>query len=356
MSDSATPKRILFIDDEPALLDSLTRVMRPLKSEWDVHVESSPRAALDRLATETFDVVVTDMRLPVLDGVPVVSQVMERSKDSVRMMLSTPADNDGLERPRAQFFARAGEIENMKETIERISRMRDRMHDDNMRALIGEIDGLPAVPAVCHELTRTLAKGDFSMRDVASVVEKDPALVAKILQLVNSPFFGLGRKLTHVHDAVAYLGTSMVKNLVTSLTLWRALEGVRPAAIGQLQRVHTRCHQVAGLCRRMMGKDRVRSEEAFVNPPMLAGSGFELQDETLDDFGESEFDPASDPLMPEELAVTEVSRRPVLKVTQDDRDMILIDEEQPVRAAAPLARGRRMEYRQLFSRLKGSGK
>jgi HD-like signal output (HDOD) protein len=265
MSDPATPKRILFIDDEPALLDSLTRVMRPLKSEWDVQVESSPRAALDRLARETFDVVVTDMRLPVLDGLPVFSQVTERCKDSIRVMLSTPPENDAPEGPRAQFFARAGEFENLKETIERISRMRDRMHDDNMRALIGEIDGLPAVPAVCHELNRTLAKGDFSMRDVASVVEKDPALVAKILQLVNSPFFGLGRKLTQVHDAVAYLGTSMLKNLVTSISLWRTLEGIRPAAIGQLQRVHTRCQQVAGLSRRMMGKDRVRGEEAFVS-------------------------------------------------------------------------------------------
>jgi HD-like signal output (HDOD) protein len=264
MSESATPKRILFIDDEPALLESLTRVMRPLKSEWDVQVESSPRAALERLEKETFDVVVTDMRLPVLDGVPVVSQVIERSKDSIRVMLSTPAENDGPERQRVQFFARAGELDNLKETIERIGRMRDRMHDENMRALIGEIDGLPAVPAVCHELNRTL-KGDFSMRDVATVVEKDPALVAKILQLVNSPFFGLGRKLTHVHDAVAYLGTSMLKNLVTSITLWRTLEGVRPAAIGQLQRVHTRCQQVAGLSRRMMGKDRVRGEEAFVS-------------------------------------------------------------------------------------------
>lgn len=265
MSDSATPKRILFIDDEPSLFDSITRVMRPLKSEWDVQVESSPRAALARLEKETFDVVVTDMRLPVLDGVPVVSQVIERSKDSIRVMLSTPPENDAPERPRAQFFARAGELDNLKETIERISRMRDRMHDDNMRALIGEIDGLPAVPAVCHELNRTLAKGDFSMRDLANVVEKDPALVAKILQLVNSPFFGLGRKLTQVHDAVSYLGSSMLKNLVTSITLWRTLEGVRPAAIGQLQRVHTRCQQVGGLARRMMGKDRVRGEEAFVS-------------------------------------------------------------------------------------------
>lgn len=270
MTDVARPKRILFIDDEPALLDSLTRVMRPLKNEWEIQVESSPRAALERLAKETFDIVVTDLRLPALNGVPVVSQVMESSSDAVRVALSSsspPAENGQhlTTAPTYQVVARASELEHLKETVERISRMRDRMHDENMRALIGEIDGLPAVPAVCQELNRTLAQDDFSMRDVASVVEKDPALCAKILQLVNSPFFGLGRKLAQLHDAVSYLGTSMLKNLVTSITLWRTLEGVRPAAIGQLQRVHARCQRVGGLARRMMARDRVRGEEAFVS-------------------------------------------------------------------------------------------
>jgi HD-like signal output (HDOD) protein len=268
MSDSAQPKRILFIDDEPALLESLTRVMRPLKNEWEIQVERSPQAALDRLSKERFDVVVTDLRLPVLNGVPVVSQVMERSPDAIRVTLSSPVEpaNQQITLPPSHHvMARSDDLENLRETVERISRMRVRMHDENMRALISEIDGLPAVPAVCHELNRTLAQNDFSMREVASVVEKDPAICAKILQLVNSPFFGLNRKLTQLHDAVSYLGTSMLKNLVASVTLWRTLEGVRPSAIAQLSRVHGRCQRVGGLARRMMSKDRVRAEEAFVS-------------------------------------------------------------------------------------------
>ena len=268
MSESAHPKRILFIDDEPALLDSLTRVMRPLKSEWEIQVESSPRAALDRLAKESFDVVVTDLRLPALNGVPVVSQVMELSRDSIRVTLSSSTRPPKAELPESSArmsIPGNAEFDLLRETVERITRMRERMHDENMRALISDIDGLPAVPAVCQELNRTLAQNDFSMRDVASVVEKDPALCAKILQLVNSPFFGVSRKLTQLHDAVSYLGTSMLRNLVTSVTLWRTLEGVRPAAIGQLSRVHLRCQRVGGLARRIMGKDRVRAEEAFVS-------------------------------------------------------------------------------------------
>ena len=265
MSDSS-PKRILFIDDEPALFEALTRVMRPMR-EWEVAVERSPQAALERLKHESFDVVVTDRRMPLLDGSSLLSQVMQRSAEAMSV-LSDELEPEVFPRKAPanhQYLARAGELDVLRETITRISRMRDRMHDDNMRALIAEIDGLPAMPAVCQELNRLLAHEEYSMREVAGVVEKDPALCAKILQLVNSPFFGVGRKLTHVHDAVSYVGTSMVKNLVTSLTLWRALEGVRPAAIGQLQRVHARCQRVGGLARRLMGKDRARSEEAFVS-------------------------------------------------------------------------------------------
>jgi HD-like signal output (HDOD) protein len=271
MSDSA-PKRILFIDDEPALLDALRRVFRPLQSEseseWDVQVESSPRAALERLGRESFDVVVADLRMPTLDGVPLLNQVMQRAPDSIRLVPPAGAKQESPLRslPLAhQFLTKGCDAESLKDTVSRISRMRDRMHDENMRALIGEIDGLPAVPAICQELNRMLGKPDFSMREVASVVEKDPAVCAKILQLVNSSFFGVGRKITQVHDAVSYLGTSMLKNLVTSVTLWRTLEGVRPAAIGQLQRVHGSCQRVGALARLMMGKDRARSEEAFIS-------------------------------------------------------------------------------------------
>jgi HD-like signal output (HDOD) protein len=158
----------------------------------------------------------------------------------------------------------ACDTEQLTATIGRIRRMRTRLHDENMRALIGSIEGLPVLPAVCRELNTVLARPDFSLRDVAQVVEKDPALCAKLLSLVNSSFFSLGRRIATVQDAISYIGTSMLKNLVMSLSLWRQLEEARPEAVSRLHRVHTRCQRIAVLSRKIMSASRARAEEAFV--------------------------------------------------------------------------------------------
>lgn len=163
-----------------------------------------------------------------------------------------------------QLAVNALDAEQLTATIGRIRRMRSRLKDENMRALIGSIEGLPVVPAVCRELDMVLARPDYSMRDLAQVVEKDPALCAKLLQTVNSSFFSMGRKLTTVQDAVSYLGTNMVKNLVTSVSLWRSLEEARPDTVSALSRVHRHCTRVATLARKMMSASRTKAEEAFV--------------------------------------------------------------------------------------------
>jgi putative nucleotidyltransferase with HDIG domain len=162
------------------------------------------------------------------------------------------------------FAVNARDMEQLAATIGRIRRMRMRLQDENMRALIGSIEGLPVPPAVCRELNTILAKPDFPLRDLAQVVEKDPALCAKLLQTVNSSFFSVGRRLTTVQDAISYLGTTMLKNLVTSVSLWRSLEEARPDAMSKLARVHTHCQRVALVSRRLMAGSRVRAEEAFV--------------------------------------------------------------------------------------------
>jgi HD-like signal output (HDOD) protein len=268
VTGQATLKRILFIDDEPALLDAMRRMLRPLRHEWDVQIESSPRAALERLDAEHFDVVVADMRMPCLDGVSVLSHVMQKHPHIVRLVLSGQTELESAMRavPVAhQFISKPCDAELLKDTIQRISRMRDRLRDPAMQSLIGEVDGLPSLPAVCRELNQTLSREDFTVRDVSAIIEKDPALCAKVLQLTNSSFFGVGRKLTHVHDAVSYLGTTMLKNLVTTVTLWREMEAARPEAVSQLSEVLSHSQGIGHLARRMLGKDRTRAEEAFVS-------------------------------------------------------------------------------------------
>lgn len=163
-----------------------------------------------------------------------------------------------------QFLVNERDLQQLTATIGRVRRMRMRLHDENMRALIGSIEGLPVLPSVCRELNSILAKQDFAIRDLATVVEKDPSLCAKLLQTVNSSFFSVGRKIATVQDAISYLGTTMLKNLVMSVSLWRSLEEARPEALSRLQRVHMRCQRVAGISRKIMGNARARSEEAFV--------------------------------------------------------------------------------------------
>jgi type II secretory pathway predicted ATPase ExeA len=72
-------------------------------------------------------------------------------------------------------------------------------------------------------------------------------------------------------------------------------------------------------------------------------------------FSDIAFSPASDPLLPEEPAMAMPAPRPMRMVGEDDRDIIVIDDEQP-RRPTPTARPKRMEYRQLFSKLREAAK
>jgi HD-like signal output (HDOD) protein len=72
---------------------------------------------------------------------------------------------------------------------------------------------------VCGELTALLANEDASVAAIARLVEGEAAIVAKLLQIVNSPFFGARRRISSVKDAVAYLGTEQLKNIVLTVAI-----------------------------------------------------------------------------------------------------------------------------------------
>ena len=65
----STMKRILFVDDEPKVLEGIQRMLRPMRHEWDMVFAQSGQEALSILAEQPADVVVSDMRMPRMDGV-----------------------------------------------------------------------------------------------------------------------------------------------------------------------------------------------------------------------------------------------------------------------------------------------
>ncbi|MGH9401646.1 MAG: HDOD domain-containing protein [Terriglobia bacterium] len=222
-------RRILFVDDEADLLQGLQRMLRAQREEWEMSFAQGGEAALTMLAASPFDVIVSDMRMPGMDGAALLARVRQEYPDVIRIILSGQAELNAAFRvaPVAhQFLAKPCDSGALRVAIERSSRLKTLLNDDSLRKTVGAMRELPSLPRTYIALAEALEEPDASLDKVAKIVEGDVAIAAKILQLVNSPFFGLSRDVTNVRTAVSYLGTNTLKSLVLSLGVFRAFESV----------------------------------------------------------------------------------------------------------------------------------
>jgi putative nucleotidyltransferase with HDIG domain len=90
--------------------------------------------------------------------------------------------------------------------------------------LVGSVKDLPVLPRTYMALRQKLAEPDAAIRDVVNIVERDVAISAKVLQLVNSAFFGLPREVSSVKTAVGFLGIDTLQNLVLSAGVFSSFD------------------------------------------------------------------------------------------------------------------------------------
>ena len=86
--------RILFVDDEPRILDGIRRMLHSRRREWSLHFAVSGHEALEQLAALPFDVIVSDMRMPGMDGATLLGIVQQRLPNVFRIVLSGYAEPD----------------------------------------------------------------------------------------------------------------------------------------------------------------------------------------------------------------------------------------------------------------------
>jgi putative nucleotidyltransferase with HDIG domain len=214
-------QQILFVDDDPSILDGLRRLLRPMRNEWAMEFVDSGSAALHVLADRKIDVVVADMRMPVMDGAQLLHLVREKWPSVARIILSGYADQASAVRSVGvahQFLAKPCDGALLKAVVQRTCALRNAMISDELKLLLTELGQLPAVPELYAALNRALADPDSSLVSIGKLVAKDFGMSAKILQLVNSAFFGLRRRVGSIDEAVAKIGTDVVRSLVLSST------------------------------------------------------------------------------------------------------------------------------------------
>src|SRR5690349_382128 len=86
--------RVLFVDDEPRVLEALQRMLGDANSSWEVTTASSGPEALGVLADSRFDAIVTDMRMPGMDGAQLLAQVHDRWPGMTRIVLSGQTEQE----------------------------------------------------------------------------------------------------------------------------------------------------------------------------------------------------------------------------------------------------------------------
>lgn len=210
---------VLFVDDDPNVLKGLSRMLRSLRREWHTQFAQSGEEALALMEKTTFDVVVSDLRMPSLDGVELLTEIMNRYPSTVRILLSGQAEQSTLIRavtPAHQFLSKPCDAETLRITVARACSLRNTLQEESLIQLVSKVTSLPSLPKVYTDLLEELQSENSSVKRVAELIAQDVGMTAKLLQMVNSSFFGVPRRVETPAHAASMLGLSILRPLVLS--------------------------------------------------------------------------------------------------------------------------------------------
>lgn len=231
--------RILFVDDEPMLLKGLERSLRGMRNEWEMHFVPGGAEALEAMAKAPFDVVISDMRMPGMDGAELLDLVRKRFSQTVRMVLSGQSDKDAVFRairPTHQYLSKPCDIEELKQKLKCALALRDVLRSAELKQRVSQMESVPSLPSRYRQLRAQLESPHPNLREAADIVSRDPGMTAKILQLVNSAFLGTASHLSCPKQAVSIIGLENLRSLVLPGSLFSGLPEGLAAKLAPLWR------------------------------------------------------------------------------------------------------------------------
>ena len=264
MSDK---KRLLLVDDEPAVLKVMERIMR-LSLDCEITTATSGQEGLAIMETKPFDAVISDFKMPGMDGAEFLDVVQELYPSTTRLIFSARSGGDCALRTIGsahQYFLKPTDLNVITQKIERVFKLRSLLPEQGLERVVSHIHALPSLPAIYSELEAEIRRPDASGEKIGHILERDVSMSAKVLQMVNSAFFGLRDHVSRPSAAAALLGISMLKALVLAAHVfseWR--DDVPGFSINQLS---GHCQKVAEGARRIAlaeGLNRERADEFYV--------------------------------------------------------------------------------------------
>ncbi|GAB7044782.1 MULTISPECIES: HDOD domain-containing protein [Catenuloplanes] len=211
----STP-RIVFVDDEPNILDGLRRSLRAKRHEWDMSFVPGGEPALEILAESPCAVIVSDMRMPGMDGAQLLTEVSRLHPGTARVVLSGHTEQDAAIKAAIaghRFLPKPIEGEAVIDVIDQLMIRTSPRHGEQARRVAGSVRMLPTLPQQDAELIDLLSAAEVDHDRLAGAVVRHIGLTAKVLQLSSSGFFGSRPKNASVTAVISAVGISTVRAL-----------------------------------------------------------------------------------------------------------------------------------------------
>lgn len=208
--------RILFVDDEPKILTGLRRMLHSQRREWEMEFAEGGVEAIKRLQAGPFDVVVSDARMPGMEGAELLEEVRCKYPDTVRIILSGQCSRDSVLQcvgVAHQFLSKPCDAEFLKAVITRVCSRRDCILDGEARTAVSRVSSLPSQSGLYSSLVDLTAVETASVQTLSEMIGADVAMSMKVVQLVSSGFFGSPQRVIDVPRAVELLGAETIRVL-----------------------------------------------------------------------------------------------------------------------------------------------
>lgn len=216
--EMARPKpTVLFVDDEAHVISGLRRFMRSRRDTWTSKFACGGANAVEILNHSDVDLVVTDMRMPGIDGAALLEWISNQQPGTIRFVLSGEANIDETYRivgRSHQFLGKPCTPEKLSQTI--ASTLAGRWAADEAVGCdtTSFLDRLTTHAAVYEALLDCVKDPGATPSDAAQIIANDPGLSARILQLVNSAYFGRPVETASIERALQVLGIDHLRALV----------------------------------------------------------------------------------------------------------------------------------------------
>ena len=264
--------RILFVDDEEGVLRLLQRMLKPMRDEWEMAFCDSGPAALRAMEAAPFDVVVSDMSLPGMSGAQLLAETSRLHPATIRLILSGHEDRHLVMQcvgVAHQYLFKSADVGMLVAAVKRAVDLRGILRNEALCGLIARLDTLPEKPNLYFEIVRKLRDPEASVGEVSQLIERDPAMTGKILQLVNAVPFGLRVRMGSIAEAIGLLGLETIRSMILAVDLFeqfRSGEGDRPPhSVDALWKHSFRVARTAQAIAAGQGESGAVIDEAFVS-------------------------------------------------------------------------------------------